>query len=248
MNKLAVKGGIGDFLQFLPFMLTHPEYKYLAASHYGKVREFFASFGLRVRDLSLGRLAGIDACPRSLSFFENNPFPEVPPIFPKRDKPVIGIQIGGSDYSLSIEKRFGFPPKALPAAVIDRIVANTQYNYLLFVAPDEFPFAEIKIRSNLRFVCTDDVVLSLAHVAECSGFIGSDSAFKTMSSMLRIPTVVWVGNYRDDFRDENFLNPYVKAGEMGLFHYNDLNSEDEIRAGVDFSLKWLESRCGLKAA
>lgn len=237
LYRLAVKGGIGDFLQCLPFMLTHPKHnQYLVASHYDRVPEFFAAFGLTVEELSLGRLTGVDNCPRGL-FFRNNPLPKPVPIF-TNGRPVLGIHLGGSNYSLSVEKRFGFPSKALPITVFNALVsANKGHNILLFGSASELdalmPNWRKSKSEHLRFIADDDVTVSLSYVAECTTFIGSDSAFKTMSAMLRIPTIVWIGNYKDDTRDGTFIDPYVKAGVMTAVRYHNLSSDYEVQVGVE---------------
>ena len=237
MTPIAVKGGIGDFLQCLPSMLAYPDRRYLVASHYDRVPEFFAALGLEVEEISLGRLNNVGNCERRL-FFGVNPFPRRDSLFTD-GRPVLGVHLGGSTYSLSVEKRFGFPPKALPIAVLDALIAaSPRQNILLFGSSPELdaliPGWRRSKREFLKFVA-DDVTASLSRVAECSNFIGSDSAFKTMSAMLRIPTVVWIGDYRDDFRDSTFINPYVKAGIMSVFRYRDLGDERQVRAGVKFS-------------
>ena len=106
MSPYAVKGGIGDFLQCLPFMLSNPNETYLVASHYDQVTRFFGKLGLKVHEMPLGRLGGYELCPRQL-FFDKNPFP-------RRigsSRPLLGVHLGGSSYSLSVEKRFGFAEK-----------------------------------------------------------------------------------------------------------------------------------------
>lgn len=241
----AVKGGIGDFLQCLPFMLSHPEHKYLVASHYDDATLFFKRLGIDVHEISLGRLGGVDVCPRQL-FFQDNPFHPRPPQFPTSSIPVVGVHIGGSDYSLSVEKRFGFPPKALPQIVLTHFLsADTPYNFLLFGSPRELGDMDRVNGPRLRLISSDDITVSLSHVAECSILIGSDSAFKTMSAMLRIPTVVWVGDYKDEHRDSRFIDPYVSAGVVSVFRYKDLTREEEVRAGVKFCFDQLEVKCSL---
>lgn len=249
-RALAVKGGIGDFLQYLPFMQANPQCRYLVASHHECVPEFFAAFGIQVEEMSLGRLARTEVCPRR-RFFDSNPFPSLDePIF--TDGPVLGVHLGGSDYSLSVEKRFGFPSKALPLSVLTNLMAgNSRHNFILFgsrhemvellaqLSPDRIPNIE-----RLKFVCADKVTDSLSRVAECSAVVGSDSAFKTMSAMLGIPTVVWVGDYMDSFRDENFIDPYVEAGIMSVYRYTDLTRDSQVVAGVRFCLDRLRSMTG----
>jgi len=233
MNSFAVKGGIGDFLQCLPFMLNHPEYRYLVVSHYDRATEFFSSVGLTVQEMPLGKVKGIEVCPRQLFF--TNPFRRQKPIF--TNGPVLGIHLGGSDYSISVEKRFGFPPKNLPVSVWNALIKE-ECNILIFGTVAEFdalvPDWRNSRSKNIKYVVDDDVTVSLSRVAECSTFIGSDSAFKTMSAMLHIKTIVWVGDYKDEFRDEKFIDPYVKAGVMEVFRYRDLNSDWEVREGVRF--------------
>lgn len=236
VRSIAVKGGIGDFLQCVPFMLAHPEYRYLVASHNDCIQEFFGALNIEVEELSLGRLKGADACPRSL-FFNSNPFPQQTPIF-TGTRPVVGVHLGGSSYSLNVERRFGFPLKALPLSVLRELLLNgTQYDFLLFGSVDELAEFGVKENHHLKLVNNADISVNLSHVAECSILIGSDSAFKTMSAMLKIPTVVWVGDYRDDFRDVNFINPYVKAGVMTVFRYRNLSFGYEVATGVNFSLE-----------
>jgi ADP-heptose:LPS heptosyltransferase len=242
-DPIAVKGGIGDFLQCLPYMLSSPKHRYLVASHYARVLEFFAAVGLTVEELSLGRLTGINNCPRQ-TFFLDNPFQEQEPLF-TNGHPVLGIHLGGSSYSLSVEKRFGFPPKALPVTVFEALMsANADHNIILFGAAAELdtliPAWRESESKRLKFVADDDVTVSLSRVAECSTFIGSDSAFKTMSAMLHIQTIVWIGDYKDDFRDSVFIDPYVKAGIMAVVRYRDLSSEHEVHAGVKLCQKEIE--------
>lgn len=235
MRYLAIKGGIGDFLQCLPHVLAHPGQRYFVASHYDRAPEFFRSFGIEVEDASYGRIAGADPCPRQL-FFDANPFPRLPPMFCD-DGPVVGVHLGGSRYSLSIEKRFGFPPKALPRSVLDAIVtAGSQYNFMLFGAPDELAELGAVETPNFKIVRYEKVVASLSRVSECSAVVASDSAFKTMSAMLRIPTVAWVGDYKDEHRDDNFVDPYVRSGVMSVYRYRDLGDRRVVRRGVEFSL------------
>ena len=246
--RFAVKGGIGDFLQCLPFMLAHPEHEYLVASHYGRATEFFAAVGLHVEDLSLSSLSGVpvtsrmigaDDCPREL-FFGRNPFKPIARVFSGK-RPVVGIHLGGSAYSVGVENRFGFPSKVLPLVLINRLLlANTRYDFLLFGSSEEV--SGVAEHQHLRIVCDPDATVSLSHAVECSALIGSDSAFKTMSSMLRTPTVVWIGDYKDGHRDSRFIDPYVKAGIMETFRYRNLNDMHEISAGIAFSLSRIWER------
>jgi hypothetical protein len=76
---------------------------------------------------------------------------------------------------------------------------------------------------NLAVVSHDDPIKSLSYVKQCNAFIGSDSGFKTMSAMSKIPTYVWLGDYIDEPRDKLHIDPYVCDGVMEVFRYKDVN-------------------------
>lgn len=241
MGTLAVKGGIGDFLQCLPYMMAYPEHEYFVVSHYDRATEFFASVGVRVTEAPLGKVGGVELCPRSM-FFDHNPFGRRAPLF-NDGRPVVGVHLWASNYSLSIERRFGFPSKTLPPLLLDRFrMAMPEANFILFGSSseiDEFSGGRPRSDGCLAFVADHDVTVSLTRVEECLALVGSDSAFKTMSAMLCIPTVVWVGDYKDETRDSVFINPYVLAGVMSVFRYKDLGSGPDLTAGASFTLSRL---------
>lgn len=243
--NFAVKGGIGDFLQCLPFMMAHPEHRYFVVSHYGNATAFFAHLDISVNELPLGAVRGVEDCPRQL-FFAGNPFPRPQLIFSGK-RPVVGIHLGGSDYSLSTEKRFGFPPKAIPTVLLDLLVERSDdtYDFLVFGSPQELDRLGWIDNPRVRMVRSDDITVSLSHVIECTAMIGSDSAFKTMSAMLRIPTIVLMGDYRDDHRDDRFIHPYYMEHVLSYFRYKDLTCEDELDEAVKFCLNRLEAKCSV---
>jgi len=240
-QTFAVKGGVGDFLQCLPYMRAHPEHRYLVASHHDRVAEFFAAAGVRAEEEYLGKLGGVAACPRA-TFFDRWPFPWAPRRLFSDDRPIVGVHLEASSYSLNVERRFGFPPKTLPATVLTKLMsALPDRNFFLFGSLGEAIDLEINTRANFRVVRKPNVADSLLHVHQCSALVGSDSAFKTMSAMLRIPTIVWVGDYLDRDRDERFVDPYVEAGVMSVFRYRDLSKENEVDAGVKFCVEQISS-------
>ena len=59
-----------------------------------------------------------------------------------------------------------------------------------------------------------DVQSCLELVKLCSSFIGTDSVFKTMSSMNRVPTKCILGDFPDEIRDQYFINQYEKDGKF----------------------------------
>jgi hypothetical protein len=243
VSAFAIKGGIGDFLQCLPFVLEHPGNSYLVASHYDRATQFFQSLGIEISEFSYGRLVGTSLCPRRL-FFDDPPFRRQSRIFGDR-RPVVGVHLGGSDYSLSTELRFGFPPKALPGRVLDELVrGGPDYNFLVFGSPSELEALDAIVSRRVRYVREQDVTVSLSRVSECDVLVGSDSAFKTMSAMLRVPTVVWMGDYQDLHRDGNFVDPYVAAEVMEVFRYRHFSSA-EIARGIEFTLDQIGSACSV---
>ena len=241
---LCVCGGIGDFLQCLPFMLAHPERSYVVATHFSGASIFFFSLGVDVEDVlayaALNHLPMVEealcetgvteACPRHTFFSDGSPFKPVVPVF-TGNRPILGIHLGGSTFSIDAQRQLGLVSKALPVAVM-RGFTNDGYDILLFGTRWEIDDLGIVETDHLRFVCDPDATVSLAHVEQCSAFVGSDSAFKTMAAMLRIPTVVWLGDYHDDFRDQVFIDPYVKAGVMAVCRYTDLTQPEQVAAGV----------------
>ena len=45
---LEIHGGVGDFLQHLPFILKHKSAKYIVATHFMNAKAFFESLGISV--------------------------------------------------------------------------------------------------------------------------------------------------------------------------------------------------------
>jgi hypothetical protein len=91
-------------------------------------------------------------------------------------------------------------------------------------------------RKNIEFVNDNDIIKNLSRVCECDFFIGSDSVFKTMSSMLRKPTLVVLPIKKiNTFRDRMFLYPYIKSRIMSVYTLDGLGAE-HIRVAMTFIL------------
>lgn len=69
--------------------------------------------------------------------------------------------------------------------------------------------------------------------------IASDSVFKTMASMLNIPSIVLHKDNKNPFRDRTFIEPYVKAGSMYVYKYQNL--EDEVGDALSFTMKHIKT-------
>jgi hypothetical protein len=46
---LEVHGGVGDFLQHLPFMLQHPKENYVVVTHFPRAKSFFENLGINIQ-------------------------------------------------------------------------------------------------------------------------------------------------------------------------------------------------------
>jgi hypothetical protein len=250
---VLIEGGVGDFLQNLPFILASRSrnYTYFVLSHFRNSSIFFRTIrqridryfiysdltGLNNARVSLAALAetagrDIARCPR-VQYFTNMPFMAQKPLF-KNAKSIIGIHLGGSAFSIGTQKRFGVVSKALPSKLITRLLSDN-FNFVLFGSKEEIAAMKFQERENLKFVHDKNITSSLSYVSQCRCLIGSDSAFKTMSAMLKIPTIVWLGDYRDDARDQIFINPYLADGVMSIIRYTNLESEEQFNAALDLT-------------
>ena len=237
MDKIyLLDGGIGDFLQCIPFINAgkHNNVKYGVITHLLNASKFFEAIGVKPEFIyKFSNLAEkqeiIDLlpftgtylpCPRS-KYFDRPAFEPESLLFNDR-KPVIGVHINGSSFSLNTQKQFGIILKNIPTQLISELLSE-KYNLMVFGLKQEIMSLDLCESKNLKFVTYEDPAKSLAFVAQCSAFVGSDSGFKTMSSMSRIPTLVWLGDYVDKPRDEMFISPYLRDGIIELFKYKNLD-------------------------
>ena len=252
-SRLIVRGGVGDFLQSVPYMLKNKAAPYLVRSHFSKSSAFFDALNIKVDqclifsdldqeklvDQSIKQLGLVYQCPRDL-FFESAPFASKP-ITWTRALPTVGVHASGSSFAVNIEISQGIIPKSLPKSFVNQLLtqlSQMDINVLFFATQEEIKQLEINEHEKLKFACNADIAKNLAQVAQCNAFIGSDSAFKTMSSMLKIPTLVICPDRKDNYRDRMFLNPYVQAKVMSVFKYKSLNPHetDKIISDVKKSL------------
>lgn len=231
-----MEGGLGDTLQHLPFMMLNKDQKprYFIINHYKGAKEMLRSIGIKVEFAhyyrndeekikaleSTGFTKKMHALPRSKYFFEN-PFPKQKPLFTD-DKPVIGIHLCGSKFSTDGYIKNGAITKTIPA---DIIFALSHYNLIVFGLPEEITRLKIKPSNSIKFISYLDPAKSLSYVEQCDAVVAADSSIKTMSSMLKIPTFVWVPDQVDWFRDTVFINPYVSDGVMKVYKYKDAVAE-----------------------
>ena len=48
---LEIHGGVGDFLQHLPFMIKHPNYNYVVITHFVKAKAFFKALNIHIKKI-----------------------------------------------------------------------------------------------------------------------------------------------------------------------------------------------------
>lgn len=234
MSKLLLMGGIGDFLQSVPFMMVNREkqYEYYVVTHLNnaqgffnainikpKIIKYFSSLKEQIRIAEEISALNIAACPRS-HYFLNIPFIKKDKIFDNL-KPTVGLQIHGSSFSIKLQQEKKLVAKSIPAKLINSLKSD-EYNMLIFGLPDELFQLNTEQNPQIKFISHRDPSESLAYVLQCDAFVGSDSGFKTMSVMSRIPTMVWLADYIDDIRDELFINPYIDDGIMEIFRFKNV--------------------------
>ncbi|QWD77730.1 hypothetical protein [Polynucleobacter sp. MWH-Svant-W18] len=245
---VLLQGGMGDFLQCIPFVKSNKHgIKYVCVTHLKGAKLFFEAFGIKLESLStfnseqekiellnsLPRGPEYINCPRT-QYFDVNPLDIEQPLF-DNSKPVVGIHINGSAYSIKTQKQFGMVLKSIPAKVIKELISNN-YNVIVFGLRHEIEPIGLTQSDTLRLVSHENPAKSLAYIQQCNAVIASDSGIKTMSSMLRIPTLVWLGDYQDFPRDQMFIDPYVSDGVMKVFRYKDVHAQfnQGIRVSKDF--------------
>lgn len=252
-SSLLICGGVGDFLQHLPYMLSNKSQKYVIVTHFTKAQDFFNSAGLTVETIHhfstrdeekaivsyISKKLNIYRCPRKV-FMDKFPFELEPKIF-QNNHPIVGIHVGGSNYAVSKELKSGKIPKSLPKQFVDNLLnqlSSMDLNVIFFGTKKEVESLDIIESEKLKTLCHDEIAKSLSAVRQCNAFIGSDSAFKTMSSMLKIPTILLCSAPKNNFRDRMFIDPYAKENVMSVFKYKTL-SDNEIRQAVLYTKKTL---------
>jgi hypothetical protein len=237
---VLLQGGVGDFLQCLPFIDANKKnnIRYCCVTHLKGAKDFWDTVGIEPEALfifktldeqnqvlnALPRTEQYVLCPRT-QYFDIFPFNYEKPLF-TNGKPVVGVHVNGSSFSIDTQKKFGMILKSIPARVIKELKSK-DYNLMVFGLEEELKGMGIRQSETLKFVCDPKPAKSLAYVGQCAAVIGSDSGIKTMSSMNRIPTFVWLGDYRDEPRDQNFIEPYIKDGVMKVFRYKDVDAQFE---------------------
>ena len=239
---LQIRGGIGDFLQHLPFILKHKSYSYIVLTHFLHAEAFFKALSVNVKKYyfytnwedyieirdKLQKLPDTAICPRTL-FFKTNPFISTKKKVLKKPY-VIGIHMGSSKLAAG---------KALTPDFVLKLIAlllYSQYKIILFGTKGELKSLHIKTHRAILLAQDQNVIKNLSLVNQCNLMIASDSVFKTMASMLNIPSIVLHKDNKNPFRDRTFVEPYVKAGSMSVYKYKSLEGP-EVDTALAFTMK-----------
>ena len=227
---LEIHGGVGDFLQFLPFILKNKSANYIVVTHFMDAKNFFKFFGVKISkyyfynnreehqaiELKLKKNNFSYWCPRHI-FFDKFPI-NIKDKSPFQNGLIVGFQIGSS--------RLTNQPLDIKFAVnlIDKLL-KLKYKVILFGTKAELSELRYQTHRNVFIACDKSIIKNLSLVKFCDYLIGGESVFKTMSSMFKIPTIVLHEDNNNRFRDRTFINPYVKEGVMYVYKYNNLLKE-----------------------
>ena len=239
---LQIQGGIGDFLQFLPFILKHKSYSYTVLTHFLYAESFFKALGVKVKKYyfytnwedyveirdRLQKVSNTYVCPRTL-FFKTNPFISTKKKVLKKPY-VVGIHMGSSKLAAG---------KALSPDFVLKLLTwlmHAKYKIILFGTKDELKSLQSKTHRAILLATDQDVIKNLSLVHQCDLMVASDSVFKTMASMLKIPSIVLHKDNKNPFRDRTFIEPYVKAHCMTVYKYKTLEGS-EVDTALAFTIK-----------
>ena len=240
---LEIHGGVGDFLQFLPFILKNKAANYIVITHFMDAKNFFKFFGVKISkyyfynnreehqaiEVNLKKNDLSCWCPRHI-FFDKFPI-NVKDKPPFKNGLIIGFQIGSS--------RLTNKPLDIKFAInlIDNLL-KLKYKVILFGTQAELAQLAYKSHHHVFLACDKDIIKNLSLVRFCDLLIGGESVFKTMSSMSRIPTLVLHEDNNNRYRDRTLINPYVQKGIMHV--YKSQNLLKEILPAIKFIEKTIK--------
>jgi ADP-heptose:LPS heptosyltransferase len=231
--KYAI-GGIGDFIQFSESAIK--EKCIYVCTHQGETttEQFFDRLDVKtvVKTFSSTQELNSNSQLAFMQQLDRTPFPDKSIFLSKfsnthnTNKKVLGIHHIGSNFSNNYWATAGKPLKLIPdETIVELTEAFPDYDTYIFGKQNEIDHLRSKVKA--KFISEDNIWDVFSYVATCSIFIGVDSAFKTLSCVLGIPTLLLLGDYTDDFRDNNFVNPYVSSGIMDIYRFCNLLDKKE---------------------
>ena len=250
---LEVHGGVGDFLQHLPFMLKHPKENYVVVTHFPRAKLFFENLGINIQHYHFYQLReehhlikenlkenkNSYPAPRQI-FFDAFPFtPSKKKLDHELSMPVIGLHMTPS----------AMTSNPLSRDFIDQLMhtlLSYQAKIVLFGTQAELSHFEFQKEDRISFASHENIIENLAQVQYCDVMIGADSVFKTMSSMAKIPTIIFYEDVKSHFRDRVFIDPYVRKDIMFAYKYAYQSLEGvNIKPAIDFIITILKDRLKL---
>jgi len=215
-----VIGGIGDLLQTLEAATEEREIRVF--SHYLNAPQFYKPFNVEIGFTRVESAGDLDWVRPQLSSFEplsRKMFLSLkPPTHfsaiarerlsraPRRGQ-IIGIHPVGSRFSNSVWMARGEPGKWLPVEFLEKLIVP-ENTYMLFGAREDLLQYTRIASDHVLLICEENIWQSFAYAECCNYVIAVDSAIKSYAAMRNIPSIVLVVDYKDDFRDKMFLDPY----------------------------------------
>jgi len=219
---MGIVGGVGDILLSLEDALKEPEICVIThAEHAGSI---FAPFPCtKAKILKLG----VDPLPPGMAFIKRTSYPRIDIPEPYKSlslvvkhtssKPIIGIHPFKSKHAKEFWLRRGVSEADISIDSINRACLEYQdrCTFVVFCSPDEEPSLRA-LRIPSVVIANPDLWIGLSLVSSCSLFIGADSAMKTMSCLLRIPSLVFTMNVVDPAPDlvDLFIGQYARDGVL----------------------------------
>jgi len=233
-------GGLGDFLQIIDSAKKEEEISVYTHQSYQTAFDFFQGIDVKANIETFDSLEELQELyqlsyetPLERTLHPHIQFPDHSLNFANNfkkanlqnlSKVTVGVHPFGSDFSNKHWGDLGLPTKNIPINLIDTLtISFSDYNFLIFGTESEI--AQWRGQINATFICCPNIWDSLACVSLCDSFVGTDSSFKTMSVMSKIPTIIVVGDYEDNFRDDNFITPYKRRGQLTTIKFTELDEE-----------------------
>lgn len=258
IKKYYVSGGIGDFLQFFPFVLDKKNENFLIHTHFKNAKDFFDYIGIKNSEFIYFSNANefesqkpfllskfnLETCQRSFfyDFPLSNTLLESNKIIKnnfKSNKKIIGIHPFGSEFANEYAKKNNVITKTIDSKIIyDSIDDN--FNYLIFGTKKELEDNKFYETENIKFICFSNIIQSLAAIKICNLVIATDSCFKNMACINGIKTFCILGDYKDEFRDKYFIEAYQIAGILEVLKMNFEEDYDNIKEYIKYSYKFLK--------
>lgn len=258
IKKHYIAGGIGDFLQYVPFVIKEKDKNFLIHTHFQNAKAFFEY--LEVKNCEFLFFSNLnefesqkqklsynyDLKPSERSFIYNFPLnntllesnEEIKNSF-KEDKKIIGIHPFGSEFANNVAKKINVSLKKINTETIYDLI-DDKFNYLIFGTRQELEDNKFYETENVKFICFSDVMQSLAAIKICNLVIATDSCFKNMACINGIKTFCILGDYKDEFRDKYFIEVYQIAGILETLKINKETNEENIKEYIKYSYKFIK--------